>query len=321
MLTNLSIRFCVAVNAQVQVGSDEMSKDNPSAGSRRPRNAYCSFCRKSHRVVGPLVEGPNDVYICGECLELCQSIIKLEKRRRALAEGLSAPLSSPDNVVERLDRFIGGESEAKKTFTRAVHSHYEWLRHDEAERPSRQGQSHVLLVGPTQSSKVLLSRALAYLFGVPFADGNANALLEDNASSQYNNSPLYKLLVASDFDVEAAQHGMVYLDGIDQPEVQPSVRRLFDGLLSNLLPTGLQMETADILIICGASFVGLDEAIARRGRHPDQPIMGDDLLAVGLIPDLVDRFPFIVRLAPLDEQALLRLAQSADLKALSNDET
>jgi ATP-dependent Clp protease ATP-binding subunit ClpX len=264
----------------------------------RNRNAYCSFCRKNYRDVGPLVEGPGEVYICGECIELCQSIIEQEKRRR-----------NPPPVVERrLDQYVSGHEEARQLLAAVARRH--------AAQP--QARSHVLLVGPSRGSMVFLSRALAHVLDVPFAHGEVNELVPVGPDAQPGEHPLLKLLTAADFDAEAAQGGVVYLDGADQPGVPQPLLELLDGASADL-PHGLPMDTTQILFICGGRFAGLDEVLARRGRHPEQPLTGEDLVAFGMSAELVRRLPVLVRLGPLEEETLVRVVSAVDLKALAGE--
>jgi ATP-dependent Clp protease ATP-binding subunit ClpX len=293
-------------------------KQRSKGGAGRGRTAYCSFCRKSYRDVGPLVEGPGDVYICGECVELCQSILTQEKRRRSHPQGLPPHASSPEDIRVNLDRYVVGQPEAKAALALAAHRHHETLGHGpQGHGAAAGGPGGILLVGPTRSSKVVLARALAHILDVPFAHGDGSTLANTDPGAPGGEPLLYKLLLAGDFDLGAAGRGVVYVDGVDHRGVQQDLLKVMDGRMSNALPHGLHMDTADILFLCGGRFEGLDEVIARRGRHPEQPVDGEDLLAFGMIPDLVRRLQAVVRLAPLDDETLVRLASWVDLKGLS----
>src|SRR5437667_9556881 len=181
------------------------------------KNAYCSFCRKSYRDVGPLVEGPSDVYICGDCIELCQSIIDQEKRRRG---GSRAPISnvpSPRAIKDRLDQYVIGQHRTKKVLSVAVHNHYKRLTLTDGTRADVEvDKSNILLIGPTGSGKTLLARTLAKLLDVPFAIGDATTLTEAGYVGEDVENLLLKLLHAADFDIEAAQRGIVYIDEVDK---------------------------------------------------------------------------------------------------------
>ncbi len=183
----------------------------PAAGNTgRNRNAYCSFCRKSYREVGPLVEGPGDVYICGECIELCQSIIDQEKRRRGVSNKLFTHIPSPRSIKEKLDQYVIGQNRAKKSLSVAVHNHYKRLTlSDQGHNDVEVDKSNILLIGPTGSGKTLLARTLAKVLDVPFAIGDATTLTEAGYVGEDVENLLLKLLHAADFDIEAAQRGIV----------------------------------------------------------------------------------------------------------------
>src|SRR5207249_2664434 len=186
-----------------------------SGGSKK--NAYCSFCRKSYRDVGPLVEGPGDVYICGECIELCQSIIDQEKRRRNVTKSVVTNIPSPRSIKDKLDQYVIGQHHAKKVLSVAVHNHYKRLSlGDEGHRDVEVDKSNILLIGPTGSGKTLLARTLARSLHVPFAIGDATTLTEAGYVGEDVENLLLKLLHASDFDIESAQRGIVYIDEVDK---------------------------------------------------------------------------------------------------------
>ncbi len=185
-------------------------------GGTTKKNAFCSFCRKSYRDVGPLVEGPGDVYICGECIELCQSILDQERRRRGSSKQLFSRIPSPREIVAHLDDYVIGQDHAKKVLAVAVHSHYKRLTLGAEGSDVEVDKSNILLLGPTGSGKTLLARTLAKILNVPFAIGDATTLTEAGYVGEDVENLLLKLLHAADFDLEAAQRGVLYIDEIDK---------------------------------------------------------------------------------------------------------
>ncbi len=270
----------------------------------RPRDAFCSFCRKSYREVGPLVEGLGDVYICAECIELCQSIIHQERRRRAGVAG--SPLPPPEGIRNRLEELTGGKRKGMDALAAAVHSHYQ--RFNQGSPAPTNG---ILLIGPTRSSKIFLGRSLAHVLDVPFAHGDGKALQGSSAPPEAS-SLFLQLLQASEFDVEAAQRGVVYIDRIDQNETQTALLHLLEGGWTNSLPPGLHVDAGGILFLCGGPFEGLDAMQVGRGRHPEQPILMDDLIALGVLPELAGRFEAIIRLDPLGDEVLENIVAAVD---------
>ena len=321
--------------------------------TNKTKGVKCSFCGKSQEAVGRIIAGPG-VYICDECIKVCNNILEeeiYEDAEMTYTTKVEDKLPKPAEIKEVLDSYVIGQNEAKKTLSVAVYNHYKRINHQEESDDVELQKSNVLLLGPTGCGKTLLAQTLAKILQVPFAIADATTLTEAGYVGEDVENILLKLIQAADYDIEKAEKGIIYIDEIDKISrksenpsitrdvsgegVQQALLKILEGTVASVPPQGgrkhphqefIQINTSNILFICGGAFDGIDKIIEKRTRKSSmgfgadidsketkdvgallKDLLPEDLLKFGLIPEFVGRVPMIVSLESLDQNALINI--------------
>jgi ATP-dependent Clp protease ATP-binding subunit ClpX len=326
------------------------------SGAATEHVRYCSFCSRPQSQVGRLIAGPGSVSICDECVELCREILAEEEPATPRSAAPVGKILSPKELCERLDEYVIGQDQAKRVLSVAVYNHYKRVFAGTAVNDVELQKTNILLIGPTGCGKTLLAETLARILDVPFTIADATSLTEAGYVGEDVENILLRLIQAADYDLARAEKGIVYVDEIDKTArkagdnpsitrdvsgegVQQALLKIIEGTVANVPPQGgrkhphqdfIQLDTTDVLFICGGAFEGLDNIVAERvgGRKPIgftdkeargkqeltsadllRRVIADDLLKYGLIPEFVGRLPMVVSVDPLDRETMVRILQ------------